>query len=447
MRRWSLKLAPVAFTWLALLLASTPGRSQDESGAHTWPTFYRPDVAYSEDVSPSEAPDAAALTTLVWPEERVHRPLIVRGQDATNYAPPDVILPSPLSSSRPESGVFVYGSFAYYAQTNPIKHQVIAKRGLLDVFGEITGAPNVPIGLQREALETDQVSGPQSQQPGFRIGVGYRFADGSSLDLNWLHLNTIAYSAVATPVPVDFVLRPDIADSFLFAPVSNFPLDFAGPQNDTTLGTAFGIWNGADVMTLEYRQRNELYELIYRTAPVVDTLEWRTYGIVGPRAVWFWERTRWRTTDLALDGQSADIWQALYNNIISNRLYGVKIGCGNDWYLGNGFSCNTEVWCTPMLNIVQKIAKYERGDRNIGPERKRADRDYTLVPEVGARVAMNWFPYEGIQLKASYDFLAYFNTVTSFRPISFDYSAVVPEYDRLFFRHLRGFELGIMFSF
>ena len=59
---------------------------------------------------------------------------------------------------------------------------------------------------------------------------------------------------------------------------------------------------------------------------------------------------------------------------------------------------------------------------------------------------LNWFPYEAIQVRAGYNFMAYFNTVTSEEPIDFDYSAVNPEYDREF-RILRGFEFGIALSF
>jgi len=409
-------LAPIVLVWL--VLAPTAVRAQDE--------WFRP----------GQQPSPAMIA-----------PLVVRGQDATNYAPPDPNLPLPLGSTRPECGLFLYGEYAMYAQTNPLKSQVVAYRGILDILGQITGTPNNPINLQRKALDVEQVTGPQSQQPGFKIGIGYRFDCGSAIELSWLHLNTQRYTAVATPIPSDFKLRSDLSDSFLFAPVNNFPLDFAGPFNDTSAGPAFGIWNGADVMTEEYTQRNEIYELVYRLAPVVDTLDWRTYGLFGFRAVWFWERYAWRTSDLDVNGASSPNWEALYSAVVSNRLYGVKIGCGNDWYLGNGFSCNFEAFCTPMLDIIHKFAKYERGDRNIGPENKRADHDYHLVPEVGASLALNWFPYEGIQVKLSYNFMGYFNTEALEHPVDFDYSQLVPDYTRLFFRQLHGFELGVMFRF
>jgi hypothetical protein len=279
-----------------------------------------------------------------------------------------------------------------------------------------------------------------------RIGGGYRFADGSRIDANWLHINTVRYTATATPIPQDLRLAPDLSNSFLFSPVSNFPLEFSGPQNDTSLGPAFGIWNAADLMTINFTQRLEQYEIIYHLPPVLETDNWRTAGYVGPRLVWFWERFLWRTFDLDVTGMSADVWNAYYSNVVSNRMFGMKIGCNNDWYIGNGLSCSCDLWVTPMLNMVHKIAKYERGDKNVGPQRSRGDRDYTLVPEVGTQLSLNWFPYEGIQLKASYDFMAYFNTVTSERPVDFDYSGLNPNYDRIY-RYLKGFEIGLMIRF
>ena len=104
-------------------------------------------------------------------------------------------------------------------------------------------------------------------------------------------------------------------------------------------------------------------------------------------------------------------------NAIPVPVHGIKIGCVNDWYIGNGLSCSTEYWGTPMLDIVKTRASYERGDKHIGPERKRSNTDYQLAAEAGAKVNLSWFPYEGIQVKASYDLMAYFNTIASPRPI------------------------------
>src|SRR5207253_3237434 len=136
---------------------------------------------------------------------------------------------------------------------------------------------------------TRQVTGPPSMDPGFRILGGYRFFDGSSVELSWLHLATNRYSALATPIPKDLVVAADFRDSFLTSPVANFPLDFSGPANDVLGGTAFGIWNGATLMTETYTQRTEIYEILYRLPAFYESENYRTAAFVGPRMVWLWE--------------------------------------------------------------------------------------------------------------------------------------------------------------
>src|SRR5207244_2438501 len=137
----------------------------------------------------------------------------------------------------------------------------------------------------------------------------------------------------------------------------NYPLDFSGPGNDVNGAAAFGIWNAADLMTLSYTQRLEQYELIYRLPPFYESESFRSAAYYGPRLVWFWEKLEWRTFDYDLDGQSTDVWNAFYTNTISNRLYGLKIGCTNDWYIGNGLAVTLDPWVTPMIDFVKKIAK------------------------------------------------------------------------------------------
>jgi hypothetical protein len=374
-------------------------------------------------------------------------PSVARGQDATGYALPDVLVPTPLSSTRPETGMFFYGSFVMYIQSMTLGHQTVAKRGFLDLDGRITGTPGTVVGSQAPALETKQVTGPLTWQPGFKIGGGYRFEDGGVLELSWLHLSHTKYVAVATPIPSNLKLDPALADSFMFAPVNNYPLDFSGPPNNVAGGPAFGIWSAASLMTEDYTQRNEFYEIIYKLPPIIDTLEWRTYGFFGPRFVWFWETYRWRTFDLDQNGTQNASWDAFYTNVVSNRMYGLKMGCGNDWYIGNGFSTNCDLFGTPMLDITKTRATYERGDRGYGPVNKRADSDYHIAGELGGSLNLNWFPYEGIQIKASYNYQIYANTTTINKPIDFDYSALTPDYSHRLFRQVHGWELGVCFRF
>ncbi len=365
--------------------------------------------------------------------------------DATGYALPDTSVPTPLGGTRPD-GLFFGGDFALYTQNIPLGSTVVARRGFKDIEGTITGQPGLFVGSGKDALNTRQVTGPPSQDPGFRIFGGYRFFDGSSIEASWLHLATNRYTALATPIPKDLNVGSNLQESFLTSPVSNFPLDFSGPANDINGVAAFGIWNGADLMTESYTQRTEIYELIYRLPAFYENENYRTAAFIGPRLVWLWENYNWKTFDFDANGASADVWNAFYTNVVSNRMYGIKMGCSNDWYIGNGLAVSFEPFFTPMIDFVKEYAKYERGDRHMGPERKRARTDYTLVPNVGASLNVNWFPYEGIQVKAGYNLDVFINAKTSEHPIDFDYSAVTPAYDRTV-RILRGLEFGLAFKF
>jgi hypothetical protein len=422
MRTRGLRWAGVLLAWA--VLTPSGGRAQQAG-----PLGFLPDFPHGDNLLP---------------------PSTVRGQmdSAVNYAPPETQVSSPLYSTRPEAGWFVHGEYLLFRQTVPLRNQLVASRGLLDVDGAITGTPGTFIGSGATALQTNQVRGPGSYQPGFEAGFGYRFEDGTTVDFSWWHLTKVLYSAVATLLPKFNQLDPNLTNTFLFSPVFNFPLDFGGPPNDVggVAGGSFGIWNAADLMTLEFDQRNEMFDLTIRK-PIFETECWRTYGLVGPRFVWFWERFKWFTVDLDVNGDPANNADtAIYTNIVSNRMYGAFLGIGNECYLGHGFSVSLDLQGTLFLDIVKERAKYERGDRHIGPERQRKKTDYVTVPEARATLNMWWYPYEGIQLKAGYDAMAFFNTVAGQTPIDFDYSAVAPRWERVF-RFMDGLNIGIAFSF
>lgn len=364
---------------------------------------------------------------------------------ALGYAPPSTVLPFPLYSTRPEDGgLFVNGSFVLYSQNNPIDDQIIAVRGLVDLDGSITGTVGTFVGPQTPALDVNQVDGPRNVQPGFRVGVGWRFGDGSSVEVSWMHLTKNFYTAVATLIPPGLPSQSDLSDTFLFSGVFNFPTDFSGPANDTNagnLGSTFGIWNAADIMTIDFTQRNEFVDVMYRHS-LFETENHRTYGLIGPAFAWFWERFRWRTTDQDVTGIASDADTAIYSAIVSNRLYGVQVGCGHERYLGHGFAFSLDLLAGLYLDVAKKRVKYERGDRNIGPERKRSRTDYYFAPELQATGFLWWYPIEGVQVRFGYDVMAFFNTIGTPRPVDFDYSAVNPKFDHVF-RILNGLQIGV----
>lgn len=68
--------------------------------------------------------------------------------------------------------------------------------------------------------------------------------------------------------------------------------------------------------------------------PVYETDDYRLSASVGPRFVWIWERFKWIATDLNLYGEGNNLDAAAYTNIVSNRMYGINAGLGQEWYLG-----------------------------------------------------------------------------------------------------------------
>lgn len=159
------------------------------------------------------------------------------------YAPHDESqLVTPLGSTRPEEGgFFIAGTYVMYRQTNPLKDQLIAVRGFVATDSSVLGIPGSQgtfIGSRTEALDTHQVSGPTSWEPGFRIEAGYKFVDGSTITLGALWLNQVKNTAVATLVPSGLNVGPNFAESFLTAYVYNFPPSSPGRPTRSTSATS-----------------------------------------------------------------------------------------------------------------------------------------------------------------------------------------------------------------
>jgi hypothetical protein len=394
-------------------------------------------------------------------------PTGVRGQEVP---PADPVIPLPLYHDRPErGGFFVGGEFVFFRQTNPIKHQEIALRGLLDFDGSISAdlngqllhppgmppiiVPGVPsvgrfIGSGVPALFADDVAGNnhESYEPGFRIALGWRFADGTTVDFTWMSLKEARYSAVATLVPPGLNPGPLLADTFLFSPVFNFPNDFAGQPQKLAIGNpnaAYGIWNAASVMSLDFIQRFSQYDITVRT-PFFETECCRCYGLCGVRHTSMWEKFKWRTVSEDFNGQATAADAADFINITSNQLYGPDVGAGFEWYLGHGFALSLEGRAAPMIDFVREIAKYQREDFAIG--HKRNIRDYEFVPELQGQVNVWWYPIEGVQIRVGYEIMAFFDTIAAPDPVSFNYSALNPAW-KFQHRYFDGFNAGIAFIF
>jgi hypothetical protein len=363
---------------------------------------------------------------------------------------PPVLFTGPLSHQRYDAGgLYTAAQFLYWATNQPLRSQTVAQRGFLTIDNGLGNAPGTFFGSGAEALNVEQLTGPSTYQPGWEIAIGWRFEGGIAVELGWRHLVQANFHATAGLISPNFVLGDALQDTFLFSPVSNFPSQWAGNNRNFTqgnIGTTFGIWNAASFMQINYTQRFDTYEVKARV-PIFETADVRTYGIFGPRIVWIWDRFNWRTIDANELGQSSPSTAADYNNMISNRMYGVHAGWGHDWFLGStpigGFSFTCEIEGGLYLNLAKTNAGYELEDRSISSTRSR--RFSTLVPSAEGRIGLWWYPWEGISIQLGYDMMAFFNTISSHRPIDFNLGTVDPEYGHQFYRGFYGLHGGISF--
>ncbi|MFO0846206.1 MAG: Lpg1974 family pore-forming outer membrane protein [Gemmataceae bacterium] len=488
---------------------------------------------------------------------------------AQQYAPADPQVPLPYGSTRPEDGGFyTYGRALLYRQSNPLRQQQVAVRGLFAyetgeqivtqiiqgfssgpapippgtipdtsqdtgvntgqalngqvvVLGGVVialpptlvGIPPPPtilgrfylqplaftvpglfdsqgfVGSHERALDVQQLRTRSPYQPGMELGVGWKFRDGSSVSLGWKYLTEVQHRAGATLAPPAQFNNPQIVpgqnfeNTFLFAPVYNFPPEYAGadfkvrpPQTQNVNGqnlqfpalalalaninpqSVFGIWNGASIMTMSFQQHFQQGEICYRE-PVWETETYRVNGLVGPRYTWFWEKFKWTTTSI---GQNPDgtvnndqggvnldspVNVGIYSNITSNRMYGVFVGCEQEWYLGHGIAVQLRTDAALFMDSAKEKAKYETAAKYLNiPTNKRTKVEWSMVPELQANLGLMWYPTEFVQLYGGYDLMGFFNTRASPRPIDFDYSNINPRWTNVT-RFIDGWNAGIAFTF
>lgn len=396
----------------------------------------------------------AALLMLVPSVARAQPWAISNGGDGPpGYAPPPFGgVPAPIGSTRPENGGFyINTAYAMFQYSNPLKNQVIAHRGFRTFDDSIPGFPAGSIvGSGKDALNTQQLRDDRSWQPGWTFNMGWKFQDGSAIELNWFYLLSTQYRAAATPFPQKQPFSATSADSFLYNDVYNLPLEYSGPPNKVLGGSqfvAFGLFNGASIMTAEWIQRFQQWELSYRWV-VFETEDQRLYGIVGPRYAWFWEKFKLRSTNYDANGGGGspdDV--GLYTAITSNRMYGVHAGVQCDQYLGHGFACILEGQGALFLDSVKERGKFETANKYGGnPENKFARREFTIVPELEGSVGLMWFPTEAVQFSLKYQGMLFFNTLATQRPMAYDYAHPRPDWQSTV-RYLHGFQAAVGISF
>lgn len=346
---------------------------------------------------------------------------------------PPVDFTGPLSHPRYETGgIFASLQGLYFRTNRPLNDQIVAVRGFVDVDGSITGKEGTFTGSGVEALNVNQLQGPGSWQPGFALGLGYRFESGTVLLLNWYHLQDSRYSATASLAPLGLQGGAGLANTFLFSNVYNFPVNYSGNAFNLAVGNpgaTFGIWNAASLETISYVQRFDMVDFTIRV-PIWQTDTYRNYGLFGPRGATLYDKFSWRTVDYDLNGQANNGTIADYHNITSNRLYGLGCGMGNEWFMGDtpigAFSVSLDLEASLYMDFVKGRAGYQLGDRST--EASRARNLSALVPSVEGRLNLNYFPWEAIQFQIGWDFFDFFNTYASPQPIDFNFGTIDPRW-------------------
>jgi len=268
--------------------------------------------------------------------------------------------------------------------------------------------------------------------------------------VSWLYLVENRYTATASIIPPNYLVGHDLAETFLFSPVTNFPPNYAGESNRTgngNPGSIFGIWNGSSEQSIELVQRFDQVDMTLRI-PVWQNETHRQYALFGPRFVGIWERFKWRTVSSDVTGAASSDDTAYYMNTVSNMMYGVHVGGGHDWWIGNtpigGFSVSLDGEAALFYDFVKERAQYELGDRSTAATHNR--NTYSLVPELQAKLSVWWYPWEAVQVRLGYDFMAFFNTKSSPEPIDFNFGTITPKYESTF-RFYNGLSFGVGFVF
>src|SRR5436305_1391775 len=77
-------------------------------------------------------------------------------------------------------------------------------------------------------------------------------------------------------------------------------------------------------------------------------------------------------------------------------------GAGIERYIGYGSAIGREGDAAGLLDVSKERATLERGDKAI--QLKKSVTYFSVTPEVGCNAQLYWYPWEGVQIKAGYNF-------------------------------------------
>jgi hypothetical protein len=95
--------------------------------------------------------------------------------------------------------------------------------------------------------------------------------------------------------------------------------------------------------------------------------------------------------------------------------------------------------------VAKNDARLERGDKGIAL--KKSVTAFAVVPEVSTNAQIYWYPVEGIQIRAGYNFAAFFDTLAAQEAVAFDARFFDPNWSNRAVRFFDGFNAGIGFIF
>jgi hypothetical protein len=125
-------------------------------------------------------------------------------------------------------------------------------------------------------------------------------------------------------------------------------------------------------------------------------------------------------------------------------MYGLQVGSGNEVYLDKGWAISVEGRVGIFGDFVTEKTKIERGDLEYTTSHKRVDTG--IVPMFQGAGYLYYYPIEGIQLRAGYEYLGLIGVKRSPHQVDFNAGTLQPEFKDKFFR-LDGFTAGISFIF
>jgi hypothetical protein len=386
----------------------------------------------------------AAVVAVGWPSA-------ASAQEGGFQVPLNTEQPVPIPTGQAgQPGFYFSAEYVMLFQTKAIGYQVVAVHGFNDSSGVITGVPGTLIGSGQPALTTNMLGGSSlTGMPGFRAEIGYKFDTGTRIYVNYMQTYKATYSAGATLATQGFKSDPALADTYLSSPVYNFPNAFGGPAQKTSVDVnsgfnTYGIWNGASTMDTKFTQRYQQADLGLR-APLFATDYSSIYALAGGRFAWFFERYTWRTADIDNSGNSTPQDVANYTNTLSQRMYGMFVGCGHEIYLGNMFSASLDLTAAGFMDVIKGRAKYELGDQTT--ESKYGRETFSVVPSGTADLNLWFYPVEGVQMRIGYQANTFFFTRQMTDPIGFNFGNIDPNYGVKVFRLVHGFNVGIGFFF